>query len=353
MEGYLFGGYGKDRFFSYPMNIFLPEKEIDLKTTTSESAVMFGLFPIGIIISIIAMIKNKKIDLAIILLEIIHIFISIYIVLGFPEILSKLTLMGNTVPERAFIAIGFIDILVLIRGISITENAPKLWISILITAIAGSFIAIGAKLENRVYINKIMALQMCLIIAYLFFFCLRYKAKFGKFFLSIGIISTMFLAGFRVNPILKGTDIIYDTELIKLVQNIQEKEEGKWITSNIGFPVANYVLMAGVPVINSTNTYPNMERWKLLDKDGKYEDVYNRYAHINIGITGSEEDFENKFYLNQPDTFTVILLPEDLRTLDVKYIATIQMLDQYNTEEIQFEVVASSAGILIYKVIYN
>ena len=141
------GGYGKDRFFSYPMNIFLPEKDIDLKTTTSESAVMFGLFPIGIIISIIAMIKNKKMDLSIILLEIIHVFLCIYIVSGFPEILSKLTLMGNTVPERAFIAIGFIDILVLIRGITITEKAPKLWISILITALAGSFITIGTKLE--------------------------------------------------------------------------------------------------------------------------------------------------------------------------------------------------------------
>lgn len=335
------------------MNIFLPEKDVDLKTTTSESAVMFGLFPIGIIISIIAMIKNKKIDLPIILLEIVNVFLSIYIILGFPEIISKLTLMGNTVPERAFIAIGFIDILVLIRGITISEKTPKLWISLLITVLSGAFITIGAKIENRTYINKIMALQMCLIIAYLFFFCLRYKAKFGKIFLSIGIIITMFLAGFRVNPILKGTDIIYDTELIKSIQKIQAEESGKWITSNIGFPVANYVLMAGVPVINSTNTYPNMERWRLLDKEGKYEDLYNRYAHINIGITASEDDFEDKFYLNQPDTFTVILLPEDLKTLDVKYIATIQMLDQYNTDEIQFEVVGSSAGIIIYKVIYK
>ncbi len=335
------------------MNIFLPEKDIDLRTTTSESAVILGLFPIGIIISMIAMIKNKKIDLPIILLEIVHIFLSIYIVLGFPEIISKLTLMGNTVPERAFIAIGFIDILVLIRGITITEKTPKLWISLLITALAGSFIAIGAKIENRTYINKIMALQMCLMISYLFFFCLRYKAKFGKIFLTIGIIITMFFAGFKVNPILKGTDIIYDTELIKIIQEIQEKEEGKWITSNIGFPVANYVLMAGVPVINSTNTYPNLDRWRLLDEEGKYDDVYNRYAHINIEIVGSEDDFEEKFFLNQPDTFTVILLPEDLKLLDIKYIATIQMLDKYNTDEIQFEVVGSSAGIIIYKVIYK
>lgn len=347
------GRYGKERFFSYPMNIFLPNKDIDLRTTTSESAVMFGLFPIGIIISIIAMIKNKKVDLPIILLEIIHVFISIYIVFGFPEIISKLTLMGNTVPERAFIAIGFIDILVLIRGITIAEKTPKLWSALIITVIAGSFIAIGAKIENRAYINKIMSLQMCIMISYLFFFCLRYKAKLGKLFLSIGIIVTMFFAGFKVNPIIKGTDIIYDTELIKIIQKVQKEEEGKWITSNIGFPVANYVLMAGVPVINSTNTYPNLERWKLLDSEGKYEEVYNRYAHINIGIVDSEKDYEEKFYLNQPDTFSVMLLPEDLKTLDIKYVATIQMLDKYNTDEIRFQVVGSSAGIIIYKVIYN
>lgn len=347
------GGYGEERFFSYPMNIFLPEKDLDLRTSTSESAVMFGLFPVGMIISIMAMIKNKKLDLPLILLGIVHIFLTLYMCAGFPEIISKLTLMSNTVPERAFIAIGFLDILILIRGITITEKAPKLWIALLITAIAGSFIAIGCKIENRIYINKIMALEMCIMIAYLFFFCLRYKAKFGKLFLSLGIIVTMFFAGMRVNPIIKGTDMIYESGLIKEIQKINSIEEGKWLVSDIGFPVANYVLMAGVPVINSTNTYPDMEKWKKLDKDGKYEEIYNRYAHINVEIKASEDEFGNKFELRQPDTFAVYLLPEDLKTLDVKYVASTKILDPYNTENVKFELAGSSAGIVIYKVVYK
>lgn len=46
--------------------------------------------------------------------------------------------------------------------------------------------------------------------------------------------------------------------------------------------------MSGASVINSTNTYPDLEKWSKIDEEGKYEDVYNRYAHINVEIMPSK-----------------------------------------------------------------
>ena len=83
-----------------------------------------------------------------------------------------------------------------------------------------------------------------------------------------------------------------------------------------GYPLTNVPIMAGAPTINSTNVYPNLERWRLLDKDGRHEKAYNRYAHITVDLT----DEETRFELLNPDQFQLMLNYENLRTLDVKYV---------------------------------
>lgn len=134
--------------------------------------------------------------------------------------------------------------------------------------------------------------------------------------------------GAIVNPIQKGVDVIYESEIIKAVQNINQKEAGKWIVEGTGFPMPNYILMAGVPVINSTNTYPDMDKWHLIDTEKKQEEVYNRYAHINVSLV-KDENIQEKFTLVQADLFEVKLSSKDLKTLDVKYIFTVNELEGF------------------------
>ena len=45
-------------------------------------------------------------------------------------LLAKITLLSYSVPEKAVIALGYIDILVLLRSLSITNYSPKIWVSI-------------------------------------------------------------------------------------------------------------------------------------------------------------------------------------------------------------------------------
>ena len=110
--------------------------------------------------------------------------------------------------------------------------------------------------------------------------------------------------------------------------------------------------MAGVPVINSTNTYPNLERWELIDENKEYVDVYNRYANIAVDLYKTDKEIEEKFSLIAADMFRVNLSTNDLETLDVKYIFTSEDLNDFDTEEVDFEEVYNNYGYRIYRLNY-
>ena len=108
---------------------------------------------------------------------------------------------------------------------------------------------------------------------------------------------------------MKGFSGIYEKPLSKELQKYREKdEEALWV--NIGaFTNANYLGANGLKVINSTNLYPNLKLWHRIDEDREYEDIYNRYAHIEMNLTNNETTFE----LVQPDSFEYLL--ENLRNI--------------------------------------
>lgn len=344
------GGNGAGTYFNYLMNIFTPKKDVLLKANTCELAAMFSLFPMGYILAIGAMFKEKKKDLLLILLLVVDIFLSIWCVIGFPEILSKITLLSNTTSKRIILAIGFADILILLRAISIIREPFKRKTSIIISVILTIFMVVMCKIAHRQYITIKMAIAMAIMCAYLFYFVLRYKAKYANYLFAGGIIFVMIMCGATVNPIRTGVDVVYESSIIKEVQKINKEDAGTWVVEELGFPIGNYILMSGVPVVNCTNTYPNMERWKSLDKEGKYEEAYNRYAHIGIKLRGSRDEYEEKFELIQADVFNVYIEPQELKELNVKYVFTINELEKFDTEDVKFEKIYDYNNYKIYKI---
>lgn len=344
------GGGCINEYFQYLMNILLPFKQSGLIANQSEASAIFTLFPMGIIMAGIAIFKEKKKDLLLILLFVMYAFLSVWCIFGFPEILAKITLLSNSQNKRAMIAVGTLDVLILIRSLSIIEKPLKRIPSIVISVLLTIFMVYKVESLNKEYIGLITGIAMAIMCIYLFYMIFRYKAKYAKYLLSVGIIFVMIMIGLTVNPIQKGVDFIYESNIIKKVQEINSQEQGKWIVEELGFPSANYILMAGVPVVNSTNTYPDLDRWYKIDLDKKYEDIYNRYAHIVIKlIKDNEEVKENKFELLNADTFKVYLTLEDLKTLEIKYIFTTNNLEQFNTEKIKFDKIFNYEKYNIYQ----
>lgn len=349
----LTGGGSADKYFEYAMNIFLPFKDVLLNSNVCEKALVFGLFPIGIIIAFFTMLKEKKKDLLLILLLVIYIFLGIWIIIGFPEIIAKITLMSNVQPKRAVLAVGFLDVLILMRSLAIANKTFKRKTAIMLSLIFAGIIVLACKITNRQYITIRMGIAMAIMCVYLFYFALTYKEKYSKYLFTCGLVFVLIMSGLTVNPVRKGVDVIYESSIIKEVQKVNEQDSGKWIIEGIGFPIPNFILMAGVPVINTTNTYPDFERWSKIDTEGKYEDVYNRYAHINIDLIDNNDPISEKFELLNPDVFKVYLSQNDLEVLEVKYIFTPNELEKYNNDECNFNKIDEVNGYNIYKVSYQ
>lgn len=346
------GGGAFRKYISYIDNIFLPYKEEGMVTHPAKEAVMFGLFPMGIILSIVAMIKNKKIDLPIILLSIPYVIIAMFCIFKIP-FLPQLTLLSYSSANRAIMAVGFIDILILLRALSITKESIKMKYAILISFIVSLIIVITCKTLNPNYVGKILASFLFVMCMYLFFFVLQYHTKYGKYLFTLGIIPTMLVAGFTINPINSGINMVTDSPILQAAEEINNNDNGIWLAESLAFPCANYLSMAGAPVINATNIYPNMDLWKMLDKENKYEEVYNRYAHVYMELVENEDQISDKFVLLSTDSFKVFVTPEELKEMNIKYIFTIRVMEDYNSEKQEFDLIYNENNYHIYKVNYK
>ena len=251
--------------------------------------------------------------------------------------------------ERLSVIISLICIFVLVLlfgNIKLTKLSEKIVLP-LITIIVVAFTIYLSK-ENVT--DGYMNLQRC-IIAFILLLIPSLallsnkkiaKTVFTSFIIVISLVSTIY-----VNPLMKGFSGIYEKPLSKELQKYREKDEDAiWV--NIGaFTNSNYLGANGLNVINSTNLYPNLKLWHRLDKDGEYEDVYNRYAHIEMDLTNGETTFE----LVQPDMFKLDITGEDLCKLDVDYLTSSYDLDEYDDEDVvTFDKKYHKDNIYIYKV---
>ena len=58
-----------------------------------------------------------------------------------------------------------------------------------------------------------------------------------------------------------------------------------------------------------------------------------------------------KFELLGPDYMNVYLTPEEIKSLDVKYIFTVNNLEDYNTDNIKFEKIYEYNSYRIYELL--
>ena len=330
------GGNSISSYFKMLINIFLPYKDFSYTNTNNcEMAVMFSLFPLGLVLSIINLFKDK--DKALICMLVSYIFLSIWCIFGFPSFLAKITLLSKSQAARSYLAVGFLDILILFRALSINKINLNYKKAFLLSLVLSIFITLLNIHYNMFFINDLTMKIKCIVITImfvvsfcLFFFCLEIERKKFKVLFFIAISFIMLVSGGTVNPIRYSTDNIYNSKLLKDIQNINNNEKGIWISEGMDYPKTNFILMAGVADMNSTNVYPNLERLSLLDKNNEYTHIYNRYAHIKINIVNDENI--DKFELLNPDFICINMNLDDLSILNVKYIFTENNLENIDSD---------------------
>ncbi len=323
--------------FTYITSIFTPIDNTNLvvDSNVSEASVFYSMFPFGMLCSIYSMIQRKKADLLYILLILIELLFIIYCVFGLSQIIAKITFLSYSFSNRVLEILGFIDILLLFRFLSekSTQKSKKKTIISLTTTLAsiiGIIIVIQSLYLYGIHPANIIWVSATLLIVWIIYLILRNTSE-HKEKLAITLICIITLSGLYVNPLQKGTDVIYNNDVVQHISEIKNTDsDALWIVINDKSQIHNLPIMVGAKTINSTNTYPNMDTWHKIDPEGKYQDIYNRYAHIHMDIS---ED-ETKFELNAPDNFTVTLTQSDLEKLNISYILSNKALSTSNLNEV-------------------
>ena len=340
-ERFALGGKGFDLLFNYFPGLIYSFVHI---INPCEPSLFISLFPIPAIISIIILAKSKKKNkLLIILLSLFTIY-SLYSIFGFPGWLSKITLTYFTQTIRMNVIVHLLCVYIMIISInemdeSIINKKNKVLIALLMIGYVILSFFITKDLNVEMFNVKRIIVVVGVLLLFLYSYLKADKKKNTLFLLAAIIVSIM--SGLFVNPIIKGTNIMYDKPYAKEVRKLQSEDPGNWIVIG-STAVPNYTAVQGVPVINTVNMYPDLERMKLLDPDNKYENIYNRYAHISIELVETQTRFE----LLSADFYVIYLNVNDLKKLDVKYVVCPGKIEY---KDLNLEQIYYKSGLYIYK----
>lgn len=354
------GGGGLRQLFSYVYTFLLPYNDVG---NPCEMSGMSSYFPIPFLISIIYLIRNKERKAHLefyIPMFIVTIILTTFALIPTSRLFARLTLLYMSMGKRVAVTVGLIQIMLLIYTMGrikendkmLGENTAKiisLVASIVIFSIAINTItgfSLGA-LESYVC-------GLVLVLAIYYMFTIN-KEKSKKYLMAV-LIPISLIGGSTVNPIHKGIDILTEKPIAQAVQKIvkEDKENNLWLTDESPFYLSNYILANGAKVINSTNPYPNKKLFETILGKEKIEQeeiktIYNRYSHMTMTITKEESYIK----LASPDVVNVYINVNVLKNLNVKYILSMRELEEYNSQEITFELLYSEEGLYIYRVNYN
>ncbi|SCJ48299.1 Uncharacterised protein [uncultured Clostridium sp.] len=342
------GGGGARYLTQYAANLFYPLNSDVPALGPCESAAFMDFFPLGIILALWVIFGEKKRDRMLIPLLIVQLILVAFMCIPFPEFLAKITLLKYVLARRALLPIGFINLLLLIRSLSVITWRPKNNIQGM--GLAGLFaliMATACSLCSLSYLGKLYTALVFIILACGGYIILNAsRARFQRY-LAAFMVLLLVPSGLAVNPVQQGAEAVYDLPIIEQIANISQNDDGLWLVTDMGVTMTAPI-MVGAPTINSTNVYPDLERWRVLDPEGKYEEVYNRYAHILVYLTSEPTRFE----LLQSDMFALHLNFDDLSKLGVKYIMTPIVYEELDTGNVTFTKLAHEGSCLIYQITY-
>lgn len=340
------GGGGLLYLFYYVGSLLFPIKEVG---NACEISGFISLFPVPIILGVIQLIKNiknKKKDAYLFLLLILE-FLFLYFDIFGGKLFGKITLLYLVPTVRLSVVIHLICIIIMYRLLSHYSTSEKnkhiIIIGVISLIISMIVVYIDRRLlnsfTNGLYIGNLITI--CLVIFYfiLFFLLIINNKKYNIIiYLLLGMVSLFQLL--TINPLVIGVDVYLDKPLSKEITKISNKDkDGIWISTDSEY-LQQYALASGARVLNTNNYFPNYDYWKLIDKEKKYDKVYNRYARVVINLT----DDNTSFKLIATDVFRLNLNYNDICKLGINYIVT-----ETDYENDLFDTIYYEGDTYIYK----
>lgn len=286
-----------------------------------EEAAILNFYPIGLVLSFIIFFKQKSRDRWLICLNVINIFLTIYLLLPMPSVIQKITLLGHAT-ARIYDGVQVINLIILIRAVSIMGGEIKKYKKVIICtgimATLFSFYGLTGLIDESM---KILIIIVAIIIIWMLI-SIGEKNGCYRFALAMMVISV--IGGGMVQPISSGLNTIYDLQLVQQIREINNSDKGMWVVDSSA--IANLPTIVGAKTMNATETYPDVKLWTDLGLEDQ-EYCWNRYLHTSVLI----DDVTYIEMLNDVDQVLLHVPIQKLKDIGVKYIVTTQDLSEYQS----------------------
>ena len=356
------GGTGLWWMMKYPISLV---SRFSMNELIVENSSIICFAPAGFILALWVIIKEKKKDPLLILLLEMNLFLAWYYCVGIPKWLAKMLLLSFVNSNRGPQVLGFLRLTLLGRAVALKEKAPKKWLAALAAVISSAVpmrLALGftkyepggLRYEYFDTAEKIVVAWAILAVV----FYLLYRARKSKYTMAVlGVCAVVLASSIWINPVAKGVPEITKSETMQQIRDlVKEDPQAIWLVADMAYPATNIPAMAGADCLNTTQTYPQKIRWEMLDQEGEYEDIYNRYCHIRASL-GSKTMLE----LVSTDYVEVTLSPEDLKKLNIRYIVSTNDFDEkiaagttniFTDSGIEFQKYYEGTQLSIYGCVY-
>lgn len=356
------GGTGLWWMMKYPISLV---SRFSMNELIVENSSIICFAPAGFILALWVIIKEKKKDPLLILLLGMNLFLAWYYCVDIPKWLAKMLLLSFVNSNRGPQVLGFLRLTLLGRAVALKEKAPKRWLAALAAVISSAVpmrLALGftkyepggLRYEYFDTAEKIVVAWAILAVV----FYLLYRARKSKYTMAVlGVCAVVLASSIWINPVAKGVPEITKSETMQQIRDlVKEDPQAIWLVADMAYPATNIPAMAGADCLNTTQTYPQKTRWEMLDQEGEYEDIYNRYCHIRASL-GSKTMLE----LVSTDYVEVTLSPEDLKKLNIRYIVSTNDFDEkiaagttniFTDSGIEFQKYYEGTQLSIYGCVY-
>ncbi len=273
-------------------------------------------------------VATKQVNYLILLPSIFIIFLVIWIKVGFPESVAKLTLMSMSPPKRTQIPFGIANVILSIiylgqlkrMRIENLSFSNKIIAIVIIIFFVGITAATNDSSSGHFFKTPQLIIGVILFATANIILLLPSRFKFREF-VFMGIIAISLIPNIMANPIAKGLSPITEHNIHQQIKKIDNADSGKrWLVMGSQF-YGYMVQTTGVDVLGGVKYVPDFKTMKVLDGKYKRDSVYNRYAHTVYSSFIDGKD-STVVALNFEDGYTIGLdgCSPKLKQLNVKYV---------------------------------
>ena len=251
----------------------------------------------------------------------------LFLLVGIPETLAKLSLMSYVPPYRADLTIGLASIILCVRLQIVLKREVRgsdtrwdmLWPWLASFSVVLFFVLHSWALAKL--IPEVPVMQIGLAASFVMG-CAAYFLLAGRriaFFVLVGSFVVATTALF--NPLATNLDHVYNSELAREIKEINSRsvEPPLWLCYGGWYP-GQLVATLGGRSLTGVHWPPQLSIWQALDPAGAYENLYNQYAEVSLH--GLPADNMAVFNSRNPGDLSVWVSPHNpvLKSLGARYV---------------------------------